>query len=364
MLIEELVSFIESFAPVGYQENYDNSGLLLGEPSHAVKGVLITVDVTKVVVDEAIEKDCNVILSHHPLIFKGIKSLTGKTDSERAIIKAIKNNLAVYAAHTSLDNMYEGVNQKVAEKLELQHTRVLSPIRNDLYKLVTFVSSGYAQQVRDGLFEAGAGSIGYYDSCSFNSQGEGTFRGNEGTNPFVGKKGELHFEKETRIETVFPKYLEKNVLKKLFEAHPYEEVAYDIYPIINENPVAGNGLIGELHEKMEEIDFLNRLKDIFGTPIIKHSPLLNRPVKKVALCGGSGSFLIGRSMASNADVFISADIKYHQFFEAENKIIIADVGHYESEKFTKEIFFERLTENFSTFAIHLSKTNTNPVNYI
>ena len=364
MLVKELADFVGSFAPVHFQEDFDNSGLLLGDPEQTVKAVLISLDVTEDVVDEAIEKDANFILAHHPLIFGGLKSITGKNDVERSVIKALQNNIAVYSAHTSLDNMHDGVNKKIAHKLNLENTRILQPLQDELYKLVTFVSSDYANQVREGLFEAGAGKIGDYDSCSYNLQGEGTFRGGEGTNPFVGKKGELHFEKETRIETVFPKNITHRVLQQLFKVHPYEEVAYDIYPIKNEYPLAGSGLIGEFSTALEEKDFLTHLKSVFGTPVIKHSPWLNKTKKKVAVCGGSGSFLIAKAKAAGADAFVTADIKYHQFFEAENKMLITDVGHYESEIFTKEIFYERLSENFSTFAIHLSKTNTNPVNYL
>jgi dinuclear metal center YbgI/SA1388 family protein len=361
--IAEIINYLEAFAPPELQESYDNSGLQTGNGYDITEGVLVTIDVTEAVLDEAVRKGANLIISHHPLIFGGIKRLTGTHPVERILIKAIRNNLAIYSAHTNLDSITGGVNTKIADLLGLQNQKILQPARSVLRKLVTYVPTEHLDRVRNAVFEAGAGHIGNYDSCSFNTPGTGTFRGNDTTNPFAGESGKFHNEPEIRIETVFPAWLENNIVGALTAAHPYEEVAYDIYSLENIYPKAGAGLIGQLPEETEEKELLAVLKNLFSVPVIRHSPLLGKPVKSVAVCGGSGSFLIRNAISAGAGIFITADIKYHQFFDADNKILIADIGHHESEQFTKELFHELLTKKFSTFAVHLSEVNTNPVNY-
>ncbi len=363
MQIKDVISAIEKFAPLSLQEDYDNSGLIIGNENEEVQSVLITVDVIEKTIEEAVKLGSNLIISHHPVIFGGLKKITGRNFTERIIINAIKNNIAIYSAHTNLDNIITGVNGIIADKLGLKDKNILQPKEKFLYKLVTFVPVDHIDKVREAIFNAGAGNIGNYDSCSFNVSGEGTFKGNEDANPFVGKKGDMHKEKEIRIESIFPGYLKNKIINNLLNAHPYEEVAYDIYPLENDYLKAGSGLTGILENEISEIDFLKKVKEIFGTKSIKYSKFLKKPIKKVAICGGSGSFLLKEAIKEKADVFISADIKYHQFFDADNKIFIMDVGHYESEQFTKEIFYNLLTKKFSTFAIHLSKYNTNPINY-
>jgi len=364
MLIKNIISVIEDFAPLSFQEDYDNSGIQIGDILDEVTAVLICVDVTEEVIDEAINLNTNFIISHHPLIFSGIKKITNKTSLEKAIIKAIRNKITIYSAHTNLDNIQKGVNGIIADKIGLINKAILLPKKNSLSKLVTFIPVDHIDNVRNAVFNAGAGNIGNYDLCSYNTEGTGTFRGNKNTNPYVGEKGKLHKENEIRFESIFPNYLKNNILKSLIEAHPYEEVAYDIYPLTNDYMLAGSGMIGNLKEKIEEQEFLQKIKNIFSSGCIRYTKLLGKPINRVALCGGSGSFLLPSAIKNKADVFISADFKYHQFFEAENKILIADVGHYESEQFTKDIFYNLLTKNFSTFAIHLSKNNTNPINYL
>lgn len=361
--IKELSQFIESFAPLHLQESYDNAGLIVGDPTAEITGVLITLDVTEEVVEEAIQHKCNLVLAHHPIVFSGLKKLTGKNYVERTVLKAIKNDVSIYAAHTNLDSVTGGVNGKICEKLGLQNCKVLQPAAGLLKKLVTFVPVDHAEKVREAVFSAGAGHIGNYDSCSFNSHGQGTFRGDDTTQPFVGEKGKHHYENEIRFETIFPAYIQNQVISALLNAHPYEEVAYDIYPLENKFQQAGMGMIGTLPNEMEESDFLSQLKETFQTGVIRHTALLNKKVKKVAVCGGAGSFLLNQAISAGADFFVSGDFKYHQFFDAENKIVIADVGHFESEQFTKELFYELLTKKFSTFAVHLSGVNTNPVFY-
>jgi dinuclear metal center YbgI/SA1388 family protein len=324
---------------------------------------LITLDVTEKVVEEAIQKNAQLIVAHHPIVFSGLKKFTGKNYVERTIIKAIKNDIAIYAAHTNLDSVEGGVNQKICEKLGLQNCKILQPASGQLKKLVTFIPVDHLNPVREAVFNAGAGNIGNYDSCGFTTEGLGSFRGNENANPFVGEKGEIHAEKEVRFETIFPGYLQGKVIDALIKSHPYEEVAYDIYPLDNQFYKTGMGMVGTLPQTVAENDFLQQLKSIFNTGIIKHTAVKGKPVEKVAVCGGAGSFLLNAAIAAGADVFVSSDFKYHQFFDAENKIVIADIGHFESEQFTKELFYELLMKNFPKFAVHLSEVNTNPVFY-
>jgi len=364
MKVKEIISWIDGIAPFSYQESYDNSGLQTGNPETEVKGSLVCIDVTEEVIDEALRLDANLIISHHPVIFGGLKTITGKTFPERIIIKALKKDIAIISVHTNLDRSFHGVSRRMAEKLGLINLKVLDPVKDSLVKLVFFVPPDHLEKVREGIFEAGAGVIGEYDMCSFNLKGTGTFRGSQNTNPFVGQKGELHTEKEMRVETILPSYLQNNILQALLKSHPYEEVAYDIYPLKNEFSRAGMGMIGDIDPARDEQDFLDFVKEVFLSKCIRHTALLNRKISRVAVCGGSGSTLIGKAICAGADIFITGDIKYHQFFEAENRILVADIGHYESEQFTKEIIYESLTEKFPKFAVHLSEVNTNPINYL
>jgi len=364
MKIKEIISCLEAFAPLSFQESYDNSGLITGNPDLIVKSVLLSIDVTEDVIDEAISLGSGMIISHHPILFSAIKKLTGDHYVERCLIKAIRNDIALYAMHTNADAIREGVNRIICQKIGLENTRILLPRQEELRKLVFFVPPDHAQTVRVKIFEAGAGVIGNYDRCSFNSPGEGTFRGSEDTHPFVGEKGELHFEKEVRVETIFPKHRQSAVIAALFESHPYEEVAYDIYPLVNRYYDAGMGMIGELSEPVNEIHFLEQIKNKFSSRIIRHSRLLKRKIQIIAVCGGSGSSLLKEAIKQGADLFLTSDLKYHQFFDADGNIVVADIGHYESEQFTTEIFHEILLKNFPNFAVHFSKINTNPVNYL
>jgi len=363
MKIKEVASILEEYAPLLYQESYDNSGLIIGNPNDNVSSVLLTVDVTEEVIDEAINKKANLIIAHHPIIFKGLKSITGKNYVEKIVVKAIKNDVAVYAAHTNMDGIWGGVNTKLGEKLGLQNMKILSPKKGELKKLVTFVPDKHSDRVRKALFDAGAGNIGHYDQCSFNLHGDGSFRASENSNPYKGEKGELHFEKEIRIETIFPQCREKSIVNALLNTHPYEEVAYDIYPLDNEFFKAGMGAIGELPESAEEAVFLADLKKIFHLKCIKHSSLLGKKVKRVAVCGGTGAFLLKKAITSGADAFLTADIKYHEYFDADKNILLVDIWHYESELVIKDIFYELLTKKNLNFAVHFSGIITNPVNY-
>ncbi len=363
MKIKEIIKVIEEIAPLSFQESYDNAGMQVGSPEQEVESVLLTLDITEEVLQEAAQKKAGLIISHHPLIFGGIKKLTGKTSSERIVIEAIKNNIAVYSAHTNLDSSWNGVNIKLAEKIGLTNISVLKPVSGTLKKLVTFVPVEHADKVRKSLFDAGAGYIGNYDSCSYNIDGSGTFRGSDETNPFVGKKGELHTEPETRIETVFPRHLKNVILSALFKNHPYEEVAYDIYPLDNFYNRQGMGAVGEFVSPMDEMEFMAMIKSKLNCAFLRHSPLTGKEIKKVAVCGGSGAFLLPDALALDAHAFLTGDIKYHSFSEPENRLLLVDAGHFETEHHSVEIFYDLLKRNFPTFAFYFSDLNTNPVNY-
>lgn len=364
MQLSEIIKALEAFAPPAYQENYDNAGLITGNPLQEITGAIICLDSTEEVIDEAIKENCNLVIAHHPIIFSGLKKINGKNYVERTIIKAIKNDIAIYAAHTNLDNVRMGVNSRIAEKLGLKNCTVLQPKAGLLKKLVTFCPNEKAASVREALFKAGAGFIGNYNQCSYNVEGYGTFRAGKGSKPYVGKQNVQHHEEETRIETIFPGQLQPGILNALFSSHPYEEVAYDIYPLENEYNQVGSGLTGELEKEMDEMDFLRSLKISLKTDCVRYTTLTGKKIKRVAVCGGAGSFLLKDAISAGADAFITADLKYHQFFDAEGKLLLADVGHFESEQFTGEIFYDVLQRKFSTFAVRLSKINTNPVNYL
>lgn len=364
MNVKSVTNLIEIVAPLALQESYDNAGLLLGSANMEVTAVLITIDVTEAVVDEAIKHNCNLIIAHHPLIFNGLKKITGKNEVQRCIIKCIQNNIAVYAAHTNIDNVLSGVNGKIADKIGLTNRQILVAKSDMLLKLVVFVPKFHAYRVREAIFKAGGGHIGNYDFCSFNSEGNGTFRAGKSANPFVGEAGKIHTEKEEKIEIIIPAHLKERIVDELIKAHPYEEPAYDLIPLQNKAAGIGAGLIGELPKAENEYDFLMRIKKIFGSSVIRHTHFTNKLIKRVAVCGGSGSLFLKNAISAKADIYISGDFKYHEFFESDNKILIADIGHFESEQFTKDIFYEIISRKMPTFAVRISETKTNPINYL
>ncbi len=361
--IKDITDYLEGIAPLAYQESYDNAGLITGNQQDKVTGVLITLDSTEAVIDEAIAKKCNLIIAHHPIIFKGLKQITGKTYVERTLIKAIKHDIAIYATHTNLDSVINGVNQKIAEKLELQNLKILQPKTATLSKLVTLCPKESTESVIQALHKAGAGHIGNYDQCSFTTEGIGTFLPSENATPHIGKKGDLETVAEDRVEVILPTHLQSKILTALRQAHPYEEVAYYLSEISNKNQEVGAGMVGELASPMNTNEFLAYLKDKMQLDVIRHTSPTKNKVSKIAFCGGSGSFLLSRAIRQQADVFITGDFKYHEFFDAENHLMIADIGHYESEVFTKELIFDFLSKKFTKFALNLSEINTNPISY-
>ena len=364
MKVSEITEYLESIAPLSYQESYDNSGLLTGSRNQEVKGILITLDCTEEVVGEAISLNCNLIIAHHPIIFKGLKKLTGANYVERTIIKAIQNNISIYAIHTNLDNVHQGVNRKLAEKIGLKGLSILSPKNNTLSKLVTFIPKENTGIVLQAMHDAGAGQIGNYRNCSFRVEGTGSFMPDESANPYMGIRQNQEEVDEFRVEVIFPSHMGQKIINALKSTHPYEEVAYYLTTLTNENQEVGSGMIGDLDNPLEPLDFLQKVKKKLNLSVIRHTPLINEPIKKVAICGGAGSFLLPQVLQSGAQAFITADFKYHEFFDAENRLIIADIGHYESEVFTKELIGDILTEKFPTFALNFSKTITNPVRYL
>jgi dinuclear metal center YbgI/SA1388 family protein len=364
MKIKEIITVLEEMAPLAYAEDFDNVGLLIGNTNDEAMGILVCHDALENVLDEAISKKCNLVVCFHPILFSGLKKITGKNYVERAVIKAIKNDIAIYAVHTALDNHKDGVNKIFCDALGLKETKILVPKENFIQKLVTYTIPENIEQVRNALFDAGAGKIGNYEDCSFNSQGIGTYLGNENSNPEIGERFEFVEAKEIKIEVTFEKHLQSKVLKALFSNHVYEEIAYEIYDLKNTHQNIGLGMIGELDKSMDEKEFLQFVKEKMECGSIRHSAFTGKKIKKVAVLGGSGSYAIKNAILSKADVFLTADLKYHQFYEAENQLLLADIGHFESERFTKNYIVDFLKKKIPNFAIIFSEENTNPVKYL
>lgn len=363
MTIAAIIAHFESLAPASLQESYDNAGLITGSMEMPCTGALVCLDATEEVIQDAIAKKCNLVIAHHPIVFRGLKKINGKNYAERVVIAAIKNDIAIYAIHTNLDNVLHGVNGMIASKLGLQQTCVLAPKEAILRKLQVFVPADYAPAVRSAIFEAGAGHIGNYSECSFNSEGYGTFKPGAGTTPFSGEEGKLQSDPEVKIETILPAWLTNKVMAAIRGAHPYEEIAFDLLPLENSSSRVGSGLMGELPEAVTEAAFLEQLKKVFGLTVVRHTAFLNKPIRRVAVCGGAGSFLITNALSSGADVLVTADCKYHEFFDADGRILLADIGHYESEQFTIDLIVGVLQEKFPTFAALKTVIKTNPVHY-
>jgi len=363
MHIAQIISFLESTAPPSLQEHYDNAGLITGNADWECHGIICSLDATEEVVKEAIAKNCNLVVAHHPIVFGGLKKINGKNYVEKAIISAIKNDIAIYAIHTNLDNVLYGVNGKMAARIGLQDVSILLAKDNTLKKLFTFVPADQTEKVRNAIFESGGGQIGNYNECSFNAEGTGTFKAGKGTDPYVGNIGELHHEKEIKVEVIIPAHLEGKIVAAMKAAHPYEEVAYDVVGLSNRHPQIGSGIIGQLAQPMKEDEFLGHLKKLFHLSIIRHTQLKNKIIKTVAICGGAGSFLISSALRVGADAYVTADVKYHEFFDANGQMLLADIGHYESEQFTIDLLQEILERKFPTFAVLKTEVNTNPVYY-
>ncbi len=364
MIIKEIVNYLEELAPPSSQEDYDNSGLIVGDMQMEFTSALICLDSTEDVVDEAIRTGSNLIIAHHPIVFKGLRKLTNANYIERVVAKCIKNDIALYAIHTNLDNYRFGVSHEMANRLGLINQTVLEPKNNSLQKISVFVPVDYLEVVSKAMFEAGAGSVGDYSSCSFQTNGIGTFLPEEKAQPFLGEVGTVQKVNEVKLECIVTKHVAASVIRAMKAAHPYEEVAYDRIQLLNQNQYEGAGIIGDLPEPMDTMEVLNNIKNVFHCGTVRFTKPVKDKIQKIALCGGSGSFLLGKAMAKNADLYLTADFKYHEFFDAENKIVIADIGHYESEQFTIHLLGAILTKNFPKFAFRLTSINTNPINYL
>ena len=364
MKIKKITDFLENYAPLDYQESYDNSGLIVGDTNAEVRGALITLDCTEDVIDEAISRNCNLVIAHHPIIFTGLKKLNGSNYIQRTVIKAIKNDIAIYAIHTNLDNIYNGVNSKIAEKLGLINCEILLPKNKNLKQLIVYCPASHSEALKEAMINNGAGSFSNYDNCSFSSLGQASFRPKKGSSPFVGDIGEIYNAEEVRLEFFLQKDIEESLIQAMKDNHPYEQVAYQIYALDNFSDDIGSGMIGNLSSEVESEEFLNLIKKQMNTACIRYTQLTNKKIKRVAICGGSGSFLLQEAKNRKADIFISSDFKYHEFFDADKKIIIADIGHFESEQFTKELIYDFLSKKFTKFAVQLSNVNTNPINYL
>ena len=363
MKIGAIIQELELLAHPTLQEEYDNAGLITGNPGVECTGILVSLDATEAVIEEAINKKCNLVVSHHPIVFRGLKKINGKNYVERAIIKAIKQDIALYAIHTNLDNVLQGVNGKIADVLGLTNRKILVPKNKFLLKLSVFVPVEHKEKLLNALFEAGAGQIGNYSECSFQVPGEGTFTAGSAASPYVGEKGSRHLEREVKIEVILPAWLKGRVLAAMKLAHPYEEVAHDLYQLENSLQDTGAGLIGHLPEKMQEVDFLRFVSEKFRLKLIRHTPLLKKEVQKVAVCGGAGSFLTGAALVAGADVYLTGDIKYHEFFDADGRLLLADIGHFESEQYTIDLLTDVLQQKFPNFAVLKTGVLTNPVHY-
>lgn len=364
MTVKEITDLLEELAPLAYAEDFDNVGLLVGDAQMEVKGILVTLDTLEIVVDEAIASGCNLIVSFHPIIFGGLKKLIGNNYVERTVIKAIQNSIAIYSMHTALDNVREGVNKKICEVLGILHPQILVPKKGTIEKLVTYVPKKDADALRTSLFEAGAGNIGKYSDCSFSVEGMGSFKAGDKAHPVTGEIGKVHNEEETQINVIYSKPDRTRILKALLENHPYEEVAYELLTLQNTDQNIGMGMVGELPKPMGETEFLQHVKQKMNVSVIRRSRLLNQKVIKIAVLGGSGAFAIEAAKASGAQIFITADIKYHEFYKAEDKLVIADIGHYEIEQFTKNLVVDYLTKKIPNFAIRLAESKTNPIQYL
>jgi len=363
MKVADVHQILEDWAPGHLAEDFDNTGLLVGDPKQEVTGILVSLDCLEIVVEEAIDKGCNLIVCFHPILFKGLKKITGKSYVERTVIKALQNQVAIYALHTRLDNHRQGVNDRICAELGLEQRQILLPKKEELLKLVTYVPEQQAEQLKTSLFAAGAGAVGRYEECSFSSKGEGQFKPTSEANPHLGQQGSLEKVEEIQLQVLVEKAKQKQVHQALVNNHPYEEVAHEWILLQNDHQDIGMGMIGEFEAPMEEEQFFKLIKARFGTPVLRHSALRKKPIRRVAVLGGSGAFAIGAAQGAGADAYLTADLKYHNFFEAENRLLLVDIGHYESEQFTKNLICEYLSEKITSFAVTLAESITNPINY-
>lgn len=366
MTIKEFQKSFESILPPAIAWKNDNVGLQVGNGNDKITGVVVALDATMEIALEAKKNKANLVVTHHPLLFYPLKNVTSDSRIGELVLWFAQHNINLYAAHTNLDSVKWGVNFALATALGLKNVTILSPMKESLTKIVVFVPHDYVEKVAEAMHAAGAGTFTKYDQCSFRTEGTGTFRGMNDAKPFLGKVGMLEKAKEIRLEMLCEHWKINSVLSAMVKAHPYEEVAYDIYPLINENTEYGLGAIGNLPKKMNEKEFLGLVQKTLGTPMLRFSPS-SRTVQRIAVCGGSGSEFIANALHQHADAMITADLRYHTFQAYEHQLLLIDAGHYETERFVLPVLAEKIKEilkqQTTSIKVFITKHSTNPVKY-
>ena len=364
MTIKDVTTFLEQKFPLYLQEDFDNCGVQCGDVRQEISGAMVCFEMSEQVIDEAIDKGCNLVISHHPLMLKrGICKIVPTDRVGAMICKALAHNMVLYSMHTNIDSGEGGGNDAFAEKLRLRNVKVLEPHKGMYRKLVVFVPKENAETLKSALFAVGCGVQGNYDSCGYTLHGQGQFRPLEGANPHIGEENHLEHVDEERVEMIYPTGLQRAVVQAIYDNHPYEEPAFDLLPLENESRTIGLGRIGELPKELPVSDFLGYLKDNLGFIHCRYCGDETKMIRKVAVCGGGGSSFIDLAIASGADAYVSGDFKYHDFFKSYQKTLLVDIGHYEGEFFIKNIIFNLLNEKFSTFATLISKMESLEVKF-
>ncbi len=358
--IGDLSSALESVAPSLYAESYDNVGLLVGRSEWKCEKVLVALDITEAVVQEAIEKGVQAIVAHHPVIFGGIQRLTGEDTAQRAIELAIKHSIALLACHTNLDAIEGGVSYRMAQAISLVNVRTLQPRSGLLWNLIVYVPAESAETLLEALWEAGAGKMGAYDECAFRSHGLGSFRPKEGAHPHNGVIGERAFADEIRLELLVPEGARKKVHQCMMEHHPYEEIAHSWLKHDGVHHSVGFGAIGQW-DACDWPEAVRRIKTAFGVASFRHTMPIASDYRTVAVCGGAGADLLAQAKSQQAELFITSDITYHRYFGADDRLVFIDIGHWESEQHAMELLIDIVREKFPNFAVLKSETNTNPM---
>jgi len=368
MRVRDIQQILESWAPKEIAWERDNIGLQAGDPAAVVRGILVALDVTEEVIAEAVRRKANLLVSHHPLLFRPLSAVTMQSARGRCIRALMQSGINLYSAHTNLDFTRGGTSFALAQALGLTDVEFLRMPYEVQRKVVTFVPPAEAERVARAMADAGAGIIGNYDSCSFAGPGTGTFRGNERSRPAIGKRGVLEHASETRLEMMVPRWRLGDVIGAMHRAHPYEEVAYDVYPLENRSREHGMGIIGNARRPVTLRVFLNDLKRRLGVPALRCTGDMRRTVRRVAACGGSGTELMDEAARRGADVFVTADVRYHSFHDVEASMALVDAGHFETELPVVRAVVEHLRAacraRHATVPIHAARTSTNPIVYV
>ncbi len=369
MIVNDVIKYLEGWAPKETAWQKDNTGLQIGATESKIKNIFLCLELTEIALSEAVEKNCNFIITHHPFIFQPLKKIDITNDKNSKLIeKIIKNDITLYSFHTNLDFTKNGVSFALAKKLDLKNISFLENQESNQFKLVVFVPGNNLNEVLDAIFNSGGGKIGEYEKCSFQVPGKGTFEGSENSNPAIGKAQNFEKVDEIRLEILIDSWNLKKVISAMIEAHPYEEPAFDVYPLQNKNVNFGFGAIGNLENSLSENDFLNFVKEKLNLINLRFVKGKSGSIKKVAVCGGSGSDLLKQAILQKADAFITADVKYHTFHDAEDEILLIDAGHYETEILVFDEVktkLEKLILKYNSDSeIFVFSQSTNPVRYL